>query len=452
MGENLKLHKKYFQLTFTVSLVILSLSCQEFDRDNPYDPGSSVKANDPSNFTATVLSDTEIKLQWKHDGNAIGFNIQKKNGINGQYVQIAEVHKDSTSYIDTKLKTGIHYFYRVKAFNASHESQYMETDVNHIFPAPSNLIATQLSDTQIKLNWSDNSNFENGFKIERKIDSTGTYSEIGVVTVNNVTFTDDNIQLGINYWYQVRVFTTNNQSDYSNQKNLTPVFPAPLNLNAIQLTETKVKLIWQDNCNFETGFKIERKQVASGVYSEIDSVGSNETTYEDNTVQLWETYYYRIKAVTSKDTSGYSNEISITLDFPAPSNLTVTSISETQIRINWQDNCNFEEGYKVRYVREGYADTIFNDLLSNSTTYFIDLLDRNETYFVAISAFTLWDESTRLTGKFEYNILHLYKTLSGHADDIESVAFSPDGKWLASGGLDDTVKIWEFNWNWLLVP
>ena len=37
------------------------------------------------------------------------------------------------------------------------------------------------------------------------------------------------------------------------------------------------------------------------------------------------------------------------------------------------------------------------------------------------------------------------KTLKGHSDDVESVAYSPDGTKIVSGSTDNTIKIWDTN-------
>jgi len=35
------------------------------------------------------------------------------------------------------------------------------------------------------------------------------------------------------------------------------------------------------------------------------------------------------------------------------------------------------------------------------------------------------------------------RTLTGHSDIVFSVAYSPDGRYLASGSRDKTIKIWQ---------
>ncbi|MEO0968738.1 MAG: hypothetical protein AAFX80_10460, partial [Cyanobacteria bacterium J06639_18] len=40
---------------------------------------------------------------------------------------------------------------------------------------------------------------------------------------------------------------------------------------------------------------------------------------------------------------------------------------------------------------------------------------------------------------------HLIKTLKGHYSDVNSIAFSPDGNTIASASTDRTIKLWN-NW------
>jgi WD40 repeat protein len=42
---------------------------------------------------------------------------------------------------------------------------------------------------------------------------------------------------------------------------------------------------------------------------------------------------------------------------------------------------------------------------------------------------------------------HEMLTIKGHAGDVNSVAFSPDGKRLASGSDDQSIRVWEMHWS-----
>src|SRR5215470_5118458 len=50
------------------------------------------------------------------------------------------------------------------------------------------------------------------------------------------------------------------------------------------------------------------------------------------------------------------------------------------------------------------------------------------------------DQTIRL---WEVSSGELLQTLSGHTHWVRSVVFSPDGKFLASGSFDQTIRLWE---------
>src|ERR1043165_3508368 len=83
--------------------------------------------------------------------------------------------------------------------------------------APSNLTATGVSGSQINLAWTDNSNNETGFKVERCQGNNCTnFAEITQVGANATSFADTGLVSNTFYRYRVRAFNGSGNSAYSN--------------------------------------------------------------------------------------------------------------------------------------------------------------------------------------------------------------------------------------------
>ncbi len=84
---------------------------------------------------------------------------------------------------------------------------------------PANLSVMAISISQITLTWEDNSNNEDGFKIERM--ERKLFEEIAVTSADITSFTDGGLKRGKTYIYRVRAFNTAGDSDYSNLDSVT---------------------------------------------------------------------------------------------------------------------------------------------------------------------------------------------------------------------------------------
>ena len=260
--------------------------------------------------------------------------------------------------------------------------------------SPSNLNATAQSSTQINLSWTDNSNNESGFKIERKNGSSGNWSEIAQVATNTTSYSDNNLTPNTQYCYQVRAYNSAGNSNYSNESCATTsdVPPNdPTNLSATAQSSTQINLSWTDNSDNETGFKIEQKSGSSGNWSEIAQVAANTTSYSDNNLTPNTQYCYQVRAYNSAGNSNYSNEsCATTSDVPPnpPTNLSVTPQSSTQINLSWTDNSNNESGFKIeRKEGSGGAWSEIAQIGANTTTYNDNNLTPNTQYFYRVRAY-----------------------------------------------------------------
>lgn len=172
----------------------------------------------------------------------------------------------------------------------------------------------------------------------------------------------------------------------------TPTPPAaPSSAAASAPTATQVNLTWRDNSSNESGFKIERKTGAGGTYAQIATTGAGATSYTNSAMTGGTTYVYRVRATNSAGDSAYSNEATVTTPTAtlpaAPTALTATAVSRTQVNLAWADNASNENGFSVERSADGVTFAQVGTVPANVTTYVSTGLRRNRSYWFRVRAY-----------------------------------------------------------------
>jgi len=187
--------------------------------------------------------------------------------------------------------------------------------------APTGLAASAVSSTRIDLAWTDASDDEDGFSIERAV-SGGAFSEIATVGSGVAAYSDTTVAAATAYSYRVRASNTAGFSAYSNTASATTpggvvtVPAAPTGL-AAGVSGTSVSLSWTDASTNEEDFSIERA-AGGAAFAVLVTVPANATSYSDTTVAAGTSYSYRVRAHNTAGFSGYSNTASVTIPTSPP--------------------------------------------------------------------------------------------------------------------------------------
>jgi titin len=257
-----------------------------------------------------------------------------------------------------------------------------------------------VTSAQVDLAWTDASNNEDGFIIERS-DNGSAWAQVGQTITDVVSFSDTTVLPANNYEYQVYAFNANGNSLPSNivQAATPDVLPAdPTGLMTTAVTSAQVDLAWTDASSNESGFIVERSDydAVGGIWSAWNQVG--ETTadiavFSDLTVSPASDYMYRVYAWNTAGTSANSNEITVTtttgIPPAAPSNLVITNYTASSLTLAWTDNSTDETGFTVQIA----TDKNFSQSLqtanvgANVTVYMFFPLAPNTKYYMRVAAF-----------------------------------------------------------------
>lgn len=265
---------------------------------------------------------------------------------------------------------------------------------------PGNLSAQATPVPSVNLTWNAVSDAA-GYVLERKVGSDGTYTQIA--TPSNNSFSDTSgVAFSTTYQYRVKAIKGDLSSSFSNVASVTtpaaPTAPpaAPANLNLAAATGPAINLAWTAS-DTASSYVVERKETG-GSYAAIGTPTS--PSYSDTSISANKTYTYRVKAINSAGSSGYSNEPSLSTTLPAvPTSLIAGAASPTSVSLSWPASSGATSYTLERkaYTASGYSPVS----PSINGTQALDVAESNMTYTYRIRANNLfgssdWLESNRI--------------------------------------------------------
>ncbi|MFQ5812711.1 MAG: M4 family metallopeptidase [Anaerolineae bacterium] len=171
-----------------------------------------------------------------HNGYNGTISSQYDNPLAGRQAFTA----DSRGYISSRLDLSslagqnVRFRFRIGTDSTVYDYGWFIDDVRIYMCAttitptpPTNLTATAVSQAQIDLSWTDNSNNESGFKIEQSPNGTSNWTQVATVGANVTTYSNTGLTCNTTYYYRVRAYNAGGDSTYSNTANATTLACTP---------------------------------------------------------------------------------------------------------------------------------------------------------------------------------------------------------------------------------
>ncbi|APJ03782.1 beta strand repeat-containing protein [Silvanigrella aquatica] len=377
----------------TYYYVVTAQAASSTTSANSTEANGTTTTTAPTTVTATANSTSAVTVSWTASpGSAtVTYNVLRSTTSGTNYVAIAtgvcsSPITSTLSCEDTNISPGVIYYYVVTAQTGTVASGN-STQASVIVPtiAPSGLVATATSSTNVNLSWTASpGNSSITYNVLRSSNSNGTYSAISSGTCNTsvstTTCTDTSVTAGNLYYYIVQASNGAailSPTANSNIANTTTQTTAPTGLVATISGASSVTLTWNASPgNAPITYTAQRSTTTGSNYGNITqgtcSTGISSTvTCSDLSPSVGSTYYYVVTAKNAYPVAtGNSNEASLFFSAPIKSSsdqVTFTNGTSSGIIANsgtvltgshgtWSDTSNC--------VNKWYA----NNLLTNVTT------------------------------------------------------------------------------------
>jgi len=358
----------------------------------------------PLGLRAEALSPFAVQLFWlDNNDKETAYKIQRSVGDESNFKEIAILNFDVTNFKDENLEPLTKYFYRIQASNLQGISEFSDVvaieTLEEIPNAPINFQGIPLSTTEIELKWSDVSDNETAFEIERSTSTNANFKAVARKAKNSTSHIDKNLEPATTYFYRIRAVKNDLYSEYSSvisvQTNLHPPL-VPTSPNAEATSETTGKLTWEDKSDNEAGYRLFRRVGLLGDYEQLTELGANVTEYVMTGLTPNTTYYFIIQAFNSGGESPKSRETSLhTPDYPpkTPTSLVANAVSGSQVNLTWIDNSHNEQSFIIERSTDNLTFKELVKPFQNATSFNDVNVTPNTQYYYRIKAINTFGES-----------------------------------------------------------
>jgi subtilisin family serine protease len=168
------------------------------------------------------FTEGSVQLSWRdRSANETGFQVQRRTG-SGAWTALATLPAGSTAYTDSGVLPGESYGYHVRATGPDENSAFSAEATVSVPPlpaAPGELTAA-IQRQAVVLGWSDLSDNETGFRIERRA-GAGAWTVIATLPADSTAHRDSDVQKGIVYAYRVFATGPSGRSEASNEVSIS---------------------------------------------------------------------------------------------------------------------------------------------------------------------------------------------------------------------------------------
>jgi phosphodiesterase/alkaline phosphatase D-like protein len=372
----------------------------------------------PANITATGFT-----AAWNSTTGATGYrlDVSAQSDFSTFLPGLQNLDAgNTTQQIITGLSSGVSYYYRVSAYNASGNSAESNTAwVLTRLAAPANLQAGLLQTTGFTITWDMPGALEGfqDYRLDLSTDVNFTtfvtgYENLNIGNNTERTYAISDLLPGTAYYFRLRAVNTTGASENSATGTALTRPSAPVLLAPSNITQSGFTINWNSVTGGVTSYWVDVSTSAD--------FSSYVTGYSNKNVSLVTStnitglspgteYFYRVRSQNASGLSDHSQVQAVSTTPAAPAGITVVSVLQTSIGLEWQPVTGVT-GYRL----DVSTDNAFTQMLPGYTNLTVATATHNVTGLTAGTVYYFRVRSQNANGVSDHSPVTSQVTIPGN--------------------------------------